>query len=183
MSAVLNRVAVLSIVATALSCTVPVAGQTCEAPELVEPSPPEYVALICSSIEQADKGAFAEAARRLEAALEVQLHEYPNYRALPRLALYYLQSGDTGAAERVLEEARLALSTVFGLLTCASQARGFDLQARERPVESPAAPAVIQRMCGEAYDSFYAQTDLQSIRQDLPLLEVYYRARDLVSRE
>lgn len=180
MSVTLRRAVCLSLASAALSCSAPVAGQACEAPELVGPSPPQYASLICSSLELAEEGDFAEAAKYLESALDVHLYEYPNYRALPRLALYYARSGNTIAGDLMLEEARLALSIVLGLISCVSNDEGFHLESGGVRLESASGPAAVERMCGEAYESFYAQTDLQSIRQDLPLLEAYYSAQDLL---
>lgn len=154
------------------------AAQTeCDAPELLRGSI-QYNERVCASIAAMQGGDYRRAVENLESALDQRLSDYPNFRPYSRLALAYSRLGDGEAAERALERARLTLSVYLGFLACRVEEGRFTLRtAAGARVESPQVTEVAALMCGDAYSYIYEQTDLGTLKQDLPLLELYYETQ------
>jgi hypothetical protein len=158
-----------------------ISAQECPAPELVVGAR-DYNVLVCSAIAALDRGEYSKAVVSLGQVTRMSLHEYPNFRALPRLAIAYARSGRPEDARRTLDEAALSLEVYFGIARCRETADGFDIVLPSRSFRSEATARVVAtRMCGEAYDSVYEQASIESLVSDLPLLEVFAEARTLIS--
>lgn len=165
---------VLTFGALAVACSN--SGQAaqaeCDAPELLRGSI-EYNQRVCAGIAAMQSGDYRGAVENLESALDQRLPDYPNFRPYLRLALAYSRAGDREAAEQALERAHLTLSIYLGFLSCRVEEGRFTLiTAAGARVQSPQVTEVAALMCGDAYGYIYEQTDLATLKQDLPLLAV-----------
>lgn len=173
----LQKCALGASVALLLCRPVVSSAQGCEAPEHVAGAA-EYNALVCDAVGQMRQRNYAAAARLLEKASALDLHEYPNFRALPRLSLAYARLGNVTRARRVLDEAAMTLEVAYRMVRCTSSSAGYALAGPNvSRVPAEVARAVLRRMCGEAFESMYEQSSVETLVGDLPLVELYREAR------
>jgi hypothetical protein len=165
-----------------LGCSIRAAAQECRAPELVVGAR-EYNALVCQAVARYDARDFAGAATLLDRATALQLHEYPNLRALPRLALARARLGQFEVASRILSEAARSFEVYYRISRCSAKPDGFDLVVPQgSAVPETTVRAVVARMCGEAFEGIYEQVAFDALVADLPLLQMYAEAQALVAR-
>ena len=142
-----------------------------------------YNERVCAAVREFNSGRYGPAAEMLETASRLSLHEYPNYRALPRLALAHARAGNSEQAIRAAMEARLSLEILYRLVQCVPSEGGFGLsRGQARLAADEVALVVAKRMCGEVRESIYEQSTLDSLKGDLPLIEKLFEADSLTRR-
>lgn len=171
-----NRTLTFSaLLATALvwSGVVFATSTKCEAVELIDGAE-AYNEIVCKGVEFMDEENYEKAIVEFNKALDVRLHEVPNFNLYPRLALAYFLNGNDVKANENLAKAELSLSVLFGIVECIESDSGFELRRNGRwKVDSIYREEMTQRMCGAAYEYVYEERTLESVLKDSELLEHY----------
>jgi hypothetical protein len=137
----------------------------------------EYNSLVCEGKDFAKRGLYTKAVEALKAAAELHFSEFPNYKVLPLLAETQLLAGDRKSAEETLQIARLSLSVLAQVIACSDSASSpMALVSGGRRLESTAAVAAAERMCGGIYESYYERRpSLASFVRDAEVVEEFLR--------
>jgi len=151
----------------------------CGVPENVDGNP-TYNRLVCEGMMRLENGDYERAVESLSAAAAEPILEYPNFRVLPSLAKAHVLAGDLPDARAVLAEARHALAILLRLEKCAApDEREGLLDAQGRRLDTDAAQRAAARMCGEAFTSSYEQTSLDTLENDIVIVQRYYESKAL----
>lgn len=144
-----------------------------------------YRDLLCNGITKLAVGLPVEALKDFEAAVEIDIHEVPNFEVYSYLAQAQLLSGNVKAARESIRRSELALLVWSGVYRCDhTEAEVHLLDEVGLAIDSDEADAMAARMCGDIFTAYYepgART-LESIAIDGQLAEKHLRVRALIER-
>ena len=143
-----------------------------------------YDKLVCSGISLMEKHEFREAVKAFEKASQISLHEFPNFKLLPRLALAHFYLGDTEKALQTLGKAELSLMVLARMVRCQEKNDRYSLvwNSGDAPqkVNSSYHDEVAGIMCGTAYEYIYEAHELETVVYDASLVQEFLKAKEAI---
>ena len=162
-----------SALAIISGCVVVDTQPVCDVPELKH-GKSYYNELVCSGVEFAESGKYADAVKSFEKAIAIRFHESTNFELFPKLAWARFKNGNFSAAKEDLKRAELSLSVFAGLIHCQETDEGFYLKNNAGiKLTGEISSEVSRIMCGAAYDYIYRRDSLDRVLLEAELVKRY----------